>query len=225
MEPRDLAELPYAAALQPHSGGLSPDEDYDTVHFDQLAFDDASAPNARFMECAFTQVSFQAGQLRRARCTHVWLHDVRMTGTGLAETSWQDATFAAAVIAGAEAYGAQFRDVTFRECKLDSVNFRDAMFLDVAFENCLLREVDFGGARLTRVAFANTRLDKTDFSRVTMDDVDLRGAELNITITPDSLRGAIITNAQLMTAAPLLAETLGIAVTDGDGTRPPAGAG
>ena len=214
MKPRELAELPYATALRPHSGGLRPDEDYDTVHFDQLAFDDASAANARFMECAFTQVSFQAGQLRRARCTHVWLHDVRMMITSLAETAWQDATFAGGMVAGAEAFGAQLRAVTFRECKLDSVNFRDAMLTDVAFENCLLREVDFGGARLTRVAFTNTRLDQADFSRVTLADVDLRGAELNITITPDSLRGAIITSAQLMTAAPLLAETLGIVVTD-----------
>jgi uncharacterized protein YjbI with pentapeptide repeats len=221
MEPRELAELPYATALQPHRGGLSPDEDYDTVHFDQLAFDAASAANARFMECAFTQVSFQAGQLRRARFTHVWLRDVRMMSTGLAETRWQDATFAAVVIAGAEAYGAQLRNVAFRECKLDSVNFRDAVLADVAFENCLLREVDFGGARLTRVVFTNTRLDKADFSRVTLDDVDLRGAELNIAITPDSLRGATITNAQLMAAAPLLAETLGIVVTDGGETHQP----
>ncbi len=221
MEPRELAELPYAAALQPHRGGLRPDEDYDTVHFDQLAFDDASAANARFMECAFTQVSFQAGRLRRARFTHVWLRDVRMMGTCLAETSWQDATFTAAVIAGAEAYGAQFRNVTFRECKLDSVNFRDAVLMDVAFENCLLREVDFGGAQLTRMVCTNTRLDQTDFSRVTLDDVDLRGAELNITITPGSLRGAIITSAQLMAAAPLLAETLGIVVTDGGETLRP----
>src|SRR6266498_6020150 len=90
MEPRELAELPYAAALRPHRGDLEPGEDYDSVHFDQLAFDDAAAANARFIECAFTQVSFQAGQFRRSRFTHVWLHDVRMMITSLGETAWQN---------------------------------------------------------------------------------------------------------------------------------------
>ena len=117
--------------------------------------------------------------------------------------------------------GAQLRRVTFAGCKLDSVNFRDAALTDVTFDNCLLREVDFGSATLTRTVFTNSRLDRTDFSRVTLDRVDLRGAELGITITPDSLRGALITSAQLIAAAPLLAETLGITVDDGGPGRQP----
>ena len=213
MELRELADLPYAAALRPHEGGLRADEEYDCEHFDQLAFDDVTATNARFMECALTQVSFQAGKLRRARFTDVWLRDVRLMTTNLAETSWQDVTFASAVIAGAEAFGAQLRKVTFRGCKLDSVNLRDAVLTDVTFDNCLLRDVDFGGATLRRTVFTSSRLDHADLSRVTLDHVDLRGAELGITISPDSLRGAIITTAQLMAVAPLLAETLGITVT------------
>ncbi len=219
MEPRELADLPYADDLRPHRGGLGPHEDYELAHFDQLSLDDPNAPSARFLECALTGVTFQQGQLRRARFTDVWFRDVRMMQTGLAETSWQDVIFGTAVIAGAEAYAATLRAVTFRGCKLDSVNLRDAALADVVFDNCLLREVDFGGATLTRVSFTSTRLDNTDFSRVTLDDVDLRGAELGITITPDSLRGAIITSAQLMAAAPLLAETLGIVVRDGDDFR------
>ena len=50
MELRELADLPYAAALRPHEGGLRADEEYDCEHFDQLAFDDVTATNARFME-------------------------------------------------------------------------------------------------------------------------------------------------------------------------------
>ncbi len=56
---------------------------------------------------------------------------------------------------------------------------------------------------------------------MTLKDVDLRGAELGITITPDSLRGAIISTAQLIAAAPLLAETLGIVVAEADEARQP----
>jgi uncharacterized protein YjbI with pentapeptide repeats len=214
VEPRELADLPYASDLRAHRGGLGSHEDYELAHFDQLSLEDPAAPSARFMECAVTGVTFQQGQLRRARFTDVFFRDVAMMQTGLAETSWQDVTFVNTAIAGAEAYGAKLRTVTFRGCKLDSVNFRDATLTDVTFDNCLLREVDFGGATMTRVVFTSSRLDNADFSRVKLADVDLRGAELGITITPDSLRGAVITNAQLMAAAPLLAETMGIVVMD-----------
>jgi uncharacterized protein YjbI with pentapeptide repeats len=74
--------------------------------------------------------------------------------------------------------------------------------------------VDFGGAALTRTVFTDCRLEKTDLSRVTLDQVDLRGAELGIIISPDSLRGATVTTGQLVTLAPLLADSLGITISD-----------
>jgi uncharacterized protein YjbI with pentapeptide repeats len=214
MDPRELADLPYAAALQPHEGGLRPHGDYDGEHFDRLALDDPAAASARFLECAFTGVTMHGGQFRRARFIDVWLQDVQLVTTGLAETSWQDVTITGAVLAGTEAYGAQLNRVTLRGCKLDSVNFRDASLTDVTLDGCLLRDVDFGGASLARTVFTDCRLEKTDLSRVTLDQVDLRGAELGIIIGPNSLRGAIVTTGQLVMLAPLLADSLGITVSD-----------
>jgi uncharacterized protein YjbI with pentapeptide repeats len=214
MHPRELADLPYAAALQPHKGGLSVAGDYDTVHFDQVGFDDPDASNARFLECAFTRVTFQGGRLRRSRLRDVWLGDVRLTLTDLAETQWTDVTFSGGVAAGVKAFGATLRKVAFRGCKLDSVNFRDAELTDVIFENCLLRDVDFAMAKLTRTRFADSRLSATDFTGASMDKVDLRGAELGIVIGPDSLRGAIISTSQLVDIAPVLAQSAGLIVED-----------
>ncbi len=118
------------------------------------------------------------------------------------------------VAAGVEAFGAKLRRVTFRGCKLDSVNFRDAALTEVTFDNCDLRDVDFAGATLTRAAFPGSRLTRTDFSQARMDKTDLRGAELGVIIGQDSLRGAIIAAAQLVYLAPVLAETMGITVSD-----------
>jgi hypothetical protein len=50
---------------------------------------------------------------------------------------------------------------------------------------------------------------------VTLQQVDLRGAELGITVDPGSLRGAIVSPAQLASMAPLLADAMGIIVEDG----------
>jgi uncharacterized protein YjbI with pentapeptide repeats len=208
----ELAGLPWAKSLSPFRGALRGHGEYDGEHFARLTLDEPNGASARFIECAFTGVTMHGGDLRRARLSDVWVQDSQFVATGLAETSWLDATLAGVQIAGSEAFGAQLRRVTFRGCKLDSVNFRDAELTDVVFEGCLLRSPDFGSARLTRVRFTDSRLDQADLSKVTLDQVDLRGAELGLIITPDSLRGAIITTAQLYALAPVIAETLGISV-------------
>jgi uncharacterized protein YjbI with pentapeptide repeats len=210
----ELADLPFAAALRPGPGDLTPGEAYDSAHFDQLDLTGPDASGSRFLDCALTRVSIQDGRLRRARFTDVWLRDVRLMSTTLAETSWVDAAVITSAAAGVEAFGAQLRRVSLRGCKLDSVNFRETALTDVTFDNCVLRDVDFTGATLTRTAFPGSRLATTSFARVTLDQVDLRGAELGITVDPECLRGAIVTRAQLGEIAPLLAESIGLIVAD-----------
>ena len=47
-----------------------------------------------------------------------------------------------------------------------------------------------------------------------MTQADLRGAELGIIISPNSLRGATISTGQLAYLAPLLAQAMGVTVSD-----------
>lgn len=211
--PQQLADLPYAAALEPHDGMLAADGRYDCALFDHVTLTEPAGRAAAFMECAFQQARVLGGDLGRARLSDVWLRDTALTGTGLAQSSWLDVTFLGGLAAGVEAYGSLLRRVTFSHSKLDSVNFREAKLTEVRFEDCLLRDVDFSGATLTRVAFAGSRLSKVDFSRASLDEADLRGAELDIIADPGSLRGAIITAGQLTAIAPAIAESLGIEVT------------
>jgi uncharacterized protein YjbI with pentapeptide repeats len=211
----DLADLPFADVLRIHPGDLAPAEAYEGAHFDQLDLDQTDAHGSRFLECAFTRVSIQDGQLRRSQFTDVWLRDVRLISTTLAESGWVGAELTGSVAAGVEAFAARLRRVTLRGCKLDSVNFRDAVLAEVTFDNCVLTDVDFSSAALTRTVFCNSRLTRTNFTRATMEEVDLRGAELGVTVDPTCLRGAIVTTAQLMDLAPLLAEGMGLIVADG----------
>jgi uncharacterized protein YjbI with pentapeptide repeats len=166
------------------------------------------------MECAFRTVTFDEGQLQRASFRDVWMRDVRLTGTILADSNWRDVAVLASSLAGAALYGGVLTRVTFTGCKLDSVNFRQATLSQVRFEDCVLRDVDFGGARLTKCAFGGCKLTRTDFSRSSMDQVDLRGADLGIVIDRECLSGAIMSTAQLAQAAPVLADSLGIVISD-----------
>jgi len=214
MDWQDLADLPFADVLTPHVGGLRPGTEYDGLHFDQVSFDEPRAESSRFIECALTKVAIQGGRLTRARFSDVLMRDARLITAGLAETSWTDVSVVASLVAGCEVFGAELRRVTFRGCKLDSVNFRDTELTEVTFEDCELIDVDFGGATLTRAAFRGSRLARADMVRATMDAADLRGAELGIIIGPDSLRGAVVSTGQLVALAPVLAETMGITVSD-----------
>jgi hypothetical protein len=173
-----------------------------------------AAPAAgKLPESTLTGMALEGGQLRQAS-SPAWIRDVRLTGTDLTEASWQDLVVTESVLVGVQARAVEFRRVAFRDCELDGVNFRRAAMSEAIFENCLLREVDFTGAALTRVAFTGSRLSRADFTDVTMNEVDLRGAELGLTIGPQSLRGAIMTPAQLMEMAPLLAASLGVRLAE-----------
>jgi uncharacterized protein YjbI with pentapeptide repeats len=210
----DLADLPFSGALEPHQGGLSVHGNYDGVHFDRLSLDEPQAASSRFIECALTGVTVQGGRLQRARFSDVFLQDVRLVSTALGETQWTDVTFDRSAGAGVEMFGAELRRVTFRGCKLDSVNFRGAELTEVTFDDCDLRDVDFAGATLTRSAFGGSRLARADLTGTSLDQADLRGAELGLIIDKNSLSGAIVSTGQLVSIAPVLAETMGITIRD-----------
>jgi uncharacterized protein YjbI with pentapeptide repeats len=209
-----LADLPFAAALTRSPAALAAGEQYDGVHFDQAELTGADGSGSHFLECALTRLTLSDCRLTQAQFAEVWLQDVRLISTGLARTSWRDVTFTGAVIAGAEAFGSLLRRVRFDRCKLDSVNFRDCDLTEVTFDNCVLRNVDFSSARLTRVAFPDSKLVATTLVKVTLDRVDLRGAELGLTVDPAALGGAIMSTAQLLDLAPLLADSIGIIIKD-----------
>jgi uncharacterized protein YjbI with pentapeptide repeats len=143
------------------------------------------------------------------------MHTVRMTGTDLAECSWVDSFVVASLLAGTAAFGSTLQRVVFSSCKLNAVNFRGASLVDVVFEDCVLTDVDFGEATLTRVTFPCSRWQEVHLNKATLTEVDLRGAtELDLATGFDALRGAIISESQLIALAPAIASALGITVKE-----------
>ncbi|MEV1200616.1 pentapeptide repeat-containing protein [Microbispora rosea] len=215
-EPRELGDLPYADHLEPFDGRLSQGGDYDTVLFDGQEFEDADAGGARFMESAFTSVTFTGGRYRRARFSDVWMNGVRWVGGDLTESVWVDAEIVMSAPAGTALPGAEMHQVFFHRCKLDSVNLRAADLREVSFVECTLRDVDFAGATLTGVDFPGSTLERVRFDKARMSRVDLRGAvSLGISDGYDALRGATVSGVQLMELAPMFAHVLGVTVDDG----------
>ncbi|WP_438297437.1 pentapeptide repeat-containing protein [Streptomyces sp. HUAS TT7] len=138
-----------------------------------------------------------------------------MVGTNLAETTWLDSECTAGIFAGTEIHGSEMRRVVFHQCKFDSVNLRATSLKDVVFADCLLRDVDFAGAQLADVRFPGSTLDRARLDRATLTRVDLREASsLGIASGIDALNGATISTPQLFDLAPLLAQHIGLTVSD-----------
>ncbi|MEU1511861.1 pentapeptide repeat-containing protein [Streptomyces sp. NPDC005811] len=201
-------------ALEPYGGaGLEPDGDYDAVEFRGLDLAGQDGAGARFMDCALTECALDGTRLRHARFLDSVLTGVRGVGTDLAEATLRDVELAEARLGGTQLYGAVLERVLVRGGKIDFLNLRQARLRDVVFQGCVLVEPDFGGARLERVEFVDCAVRAADFTAATLTDVDLRGAvELGIASGVDRLSGAVISSAQLLDLAPVLAAQLGLRV-------------
>ena len=92
------------------------------------------------------------------------------------------------------------------------VNLAGAQLQDVVFEGCEIDSLDLRGAELETVTLLDSRVDELNVAGATLSAVDLSGARLRTLIGVESLRGAIISHAQLVDLAPLLAAQVGLEV-------------
>ena len=213
--PQEVADLPFAHALDPGPSPLRRDTDYDLCHFDGSTEGGADVGSSRFTECVFENVQFEGLKLRRAKFTDVWWRGARALTADFAESEWLDASVLSSAFAGVQAFESQWRRVVFQRCKLDAVNLRGAHLQDVVFEDCILRDVDFTGARMLAVSFPGSALRSAKFAKAKLARVDLRDATvIEVVDGYANLRGAILDSAQSVELAADLAQALGISVKD-----------
>ncbi|GAA3834940.1 pentapeptide repeat-containing protein [Streptomyces phyllanthi] len=200
--------------LEPYDGpGLEPDGDYDGLEFREEDLAGQEGRGARFMDCALTGCALDETRLHHARVLDSVLTGIRGVGTDLAESTLRDVELVDARLGGVQLHGSVLERVLVRGGKIDYLNLRKARLRDVVFEGCVLMEPDFGGARLERVEFVDCVLKGADFSAAVLTEVDLRAAaRLDVARGVDRLSGAVISPAQLLDLAPLLAAQMGIRV-------------
>jgi uncharacterized protein YjbI with pentapeptide repeats len=211
-----VAQAPVEIAfpeLTPHSGErLATHGDYDAVAFTDLDLSGQNANNTSLLDCSLLRCRADGLLLRRARLVETLVADLQATTIDLAESVWRDSLITGGRIGAATASRARLTRVRFRALKLDFLNLRGATVQDVVFQDCVLGEVDATDARLTDVDFSGGRLDNLGVRGATLTRLDLSTASLQTLNGIDHLRGAIVSAAQLMDLAPLLADHLGIVV-------------
>ena len=192
---------------------LRAETDYDGEVFDD-DLSGSSAGGSRFLECTFQRCGLSELRAPRSRFSETSLYAVHGAGVDLAESSWSDCLVQGARLGAVALYGAELARVRFEGCKIEFLNLRGATLVDVEFVDCQLVEADFAEARLTKVSFEGCRLVSPDFTKGTFKDVDLTGADLAGPRGVSGLRGATVSDLQLIDLGPALAAELGIRVAD-----------
>ena len=115
---------------------------------------------------------------------------------------------------GAELGEAVLTDVVLDGCRLDLATFRFAKLERVVFRDCLMNECDFYEASVKDVLFERCNLRESSFSAMRIERVELRGCELDGVQGIEALRGARMQWNDVISAAPLFAQALGIEIVD-----------
>lgn len=170
-----------------------------SVSLDEVTIEKSILAEARLDKFAARDVIFRNCDFSASSCPEISLQRVSVNGSRM--TGW-------------DCSKGLFKDVMLENCKLDMANLRFAKFVRVRFVGCMMTEADFLNAELQDVKFEDCRLERADFSQCKMKNVDLRTSQLIGIKGWQHLRGAVIDNAQLMAAAPYLANEFGIRVHD-----------
>jgi uncharacterized protein YjbI with pentapeptide repeats len=117
-------------------------------------------------------------------------------------------------LTGAELSEATLTDVVLDDCRLDLTTFRFAKLERVVFRDCPMNECDFYEASFKDVLFERCNLRESNLSSMKIERVELRGCELAGVQGIEALRTARMPWNDVLSAAPLFAQALGIEILD-----------
>lgn len=164
-------------------------------------------------ECLLRSVSLTDADLTAASVVESRWERVSSPHLKAPRSTWRDVSIEGSRFGVAELYDAGISGLVLRGCKLDLVNLRNAVLADVSFEHCTIAELDISGARATRVKFSDCTVGTLEAREAQIKEVDLRGAQLSRIVGLAGLKGAVISEEQLVELAPSLAQHLGLVVT------------
>ena len=191
----------------------------DGASLERCHLEDMDLTGSSLRSVSLDEVKLERVLFPRASLENLSVQDAILKSCDMSATQCSGLSFLRVAIDGGRMSGwdcsrGTLRDVVFTNCKLDMANFRFAKLTLVKFVGCIFTDADFLNGELSDVYFEDCLLERTEFNQCTMKNVDLRTSQLVEIRGWKYLKGAIIDNVQLMSAAPYLAGEVGIRVVD-----------
>lgn len=153
-------------------------------------------------------------ELEKLEITDCVIHKSEAVGARTYRAAFLRVAFEHSRMTGADFAEASFKDCSFTTMKINEAGFRFATLVNVTFVDCNFEEADFTGAKLTNVRFSNCLLTGANFEAATCKNVDISTEDLGQCKGILGLKGATISDSQLIQIAPLLAAEAGFKVID-----------
>ena len=191
---------------------LTPGVDLDGEEVRGADLSRQSADGGRIVECLVEDCDLDEADLHRTRVVETTLRRCRAGSLSATDGVWQDVVVEGCRFGAVAAHGLEATRLTLRGGKIDYLNLRDAELTDVTLAHVVVGELDLAGARVRRLRLDGCTVRRLDVTGATLEDVDLRGADLARLDGVGSLRGARVSEEQLVALAPHLAAFVGLEV-------------
>ena len=188
-------------------------EDLELVEAD-LSGGDLSA--LTLLSCRFSEVFANDTDLAAARLVDCRLERLSATYLHSPRSTWRTVELVDSRIGAWELYDADVESLLMEDCRLGFTNLAGTTVRDLLIRATRIDELDLSGIDAQRVRFEDCRVGTLRLHGGSLSDVDLRGLEMRTVSGVGSLAGATVSSGQLSELAPLLAQHLGLQVTDQD---------
>jgi len=168
------------------------------------------------LSCRFSEVFANDTDLAAARLVDCRLERLSATYLHSPRSTWRTVELVDSRIGAWELYDADVESLLIEDCRLGFVNLAGTAVRDVLIQGTRIDELDLSGIDARRVRFEDCRVGTLRLHGGSLSDVDLRGLEMRTVNGVGSLAGATVSSGQLSELAPLLAQHLGLRVTDQD---------
>ncbi|MER8024468.1 pentapeptide repeat-containing protein [Glutamicibacter protophormiae] len=183
-------------------------------YLDQLRFagldGEIAADDVRFEQCEFSGLNADRFSLCNARVLQSELNQVSAPVLAAAGVRLDEVRISHSRFGSADLAESSVDSLLVENCKFGWLNLRGATLRDVEFRDCQFDELDLG--TLQRVRFTRSRTKVLAAHQAKLSSVDLTGLEFDMVDGVTGLRGAQVTQLQLMSLAPQLADHLGIKI-------------
>ena len=201
LEDGDAAELAFSAQA-------------DRVILDGLDLSGLDLSGGRLSESILRGVTLSDADLTAATVAESIWERVNAPHLKAPRSTWRNVRIQDSRIGVGELYDAGISGLVLRGCKVDLLNLRNTVISDLLIENCTIGELDISGARVHRMTIMQSSIGTFEAREARLKDVDLRGAQLSRIVGLAGLKGAVISQEQLVELAPSLAGHLGLVVED-----------
>jgi len=218
----DTLPLPREPAVPGSLDEIAPGTlDADTV-LERVELGDSDLSGARAPGVAIREGRLRATRLAGAELEGLELTDVELIGCDLANLragprgGWIRVRAANCRMTGLTFIDGVLRDVSLRGCRIELASFGGARLQRVSFEDCDLSQTDFLEAELDGVRFTGCEMAATDLRGARLHRCELRSNRLDGLLGVEQLRGAAMPWIDIVGAAGLWAQALGISVLDAE---------